>query len=84
MNTKVLVEIYVPELDIKYNLFIPVSRKICNVIIDLIKAISELSDGAYPIRNNHAFMNSDTGQIYDVNLNFKDSKILNGAKLLLI
>ena len=53
MNTKVLVEIYVPELDIKYNLFIPVSRKIGNVIIDLVKAISELSEGAYPIRNNH-------------------------------
>ena len=84
MNTKVLVEVYVPELDIKYNLFIPASRKIANVIIDLIKGIAELSDGAYPIKNNHALMNSDTCEIYKNELTIKDANILNGTKLLLI
>ena len=84
MNTKVLVEVYVPDLDIKYNVFIPVSRKVSNVVIDLIKGISELTDGAYPIQNNHALMNSDTCEIYNNNLNIKEAGIKNGTKLLLI
>ena len=84
MNTKVLVEIYVPAVDIKYNVFIPASRKIANVVIDLVKGVSELTEGAYPISNNHALMNSDTCEIYNSILTIKDAHILNGTKLLLI
>ena len=84
MNFKVLVEVYVPELDIKYNLFIPASKKISNVILNIVKAVHELSQGAYPLKVNHALMNSDTCQIYDGNLNIKDAGILNGCKLILI
>ena len=84
MNTKVLVEVYVPELDIKYNLFIPANKKIGNVILNLVKAIHELSQGAYPIGVNHALMNSDTCLIYDMNMNLKEADILNGTKLILI
>ena len=84
MNTKVLVEVYVPDLDVKYNLFIPTFKKVSNVVLDLVKAVAELSDGAYPISNNHALMNSDTCEIYNNNLNIKDSNIKNGTKLLLI
>lgn len=84
MNHKVLVEVYVPELDVKYNLFIPVSKKIGNIILNLVKAINELTQGAYPIGVNHALMNSETCMIYNVDLNLKDADILNGTKLILI
>ncbi len=84
MNHKVLVEVYVPELDIKYDLFLPVHKKIGNVILGLVKGIHELTDGAYPISSNHALMNSDTCEFYDGDLNIKDAKILNGTKLILI
>ncbi len=84
MSHKVLIELYVPELDIKYNLFIPASKKIGNVILNLVKAVHELSQGAYPINLNHALMNSDTCEIYNVDLNLKEAKILNGTKLILI
>ena len=82
MNSKVLVEVYVPELDIKYNLFIPANKKIGNVIINLVRGINELSQGAYPITNNHALMNSDTCLIYNTDLNLKEADILNGTKLI--
>ena len=84
MKHKVLVEVYVPELDIKYDLFIPANKKVGNVILLLVKAINELSDGAYPVSVNHALMNSDTCRIYDLNLNMKDADILNEAKLILV
>ena len=84
MNTKVLVEVYVPELDIKYDLFIPASKKVGNIILLLVKAINELSEGAYPISINHALMNSETCKVYDMHLNLKEADILNGTKLILI
>ena len=84
MKHKVLVEVYVPELDIKYDLFIPANKKVGNVILLLVKAINELSDGAYPVSVNHALMNRDTCRIYDLNLNMKDANILNGTKLILV
>ena len=84
MKHKVLVEVYVPELDIKYDLFIPANKKVGNVILLLVKAINELSDGAYLVSVNHALMNSDTCRIYDLNLNMKDANILNGTKLILV
>ena len=84
MNHKVLVEVYVPELDIKYNLFIPANKKVGNVILNLIKAINELSQGAYPIGVNHALMNSETCLIYNLDLNIKEANILNGEKLILL
>ena len=84
MSHKVLVEVYVPELDIKYNLFIPASKKIGNVILNLVKAINELSQGAYPISQNHALMNSENCMIYNTDLNLKEADILNGTKLILV
>ena len=84
MNHKVLVEVYVPELDVKYNLFIPANKKIGNAIMNLVKAINELSQGAYPISQNHVLMNSETCLIYNMDLNLKEADILNGTKLILV
>ena len=84
MNNKILVEVYVPELDIKYNVFVPAARKVSNVVIELIKGIAELSDGAYPVKLSHALMNAETCEIYNNSLTFKDAHIMNGTKLLLI
>ena len=84
MKYKVLVEVYVPELDVSYDLFIPSNKKVGNVVLLLVKAINELSEGAYPVSVNHALMNSDTCMIYDLDLNMKDAAILNGTKLILV
>lgn len=84
MKYKVLVEVYVPELDVSYDLFIPANKKVGNVVLLLVKAINELSEGAYPVSVNHALMNSDTCMIYDLDLNMKEAEILNGTKLILV
>ena len=82
MNHKILVSVYVPELDIDYDIFIPANKKVGNIILNLVKGINELSQGAYPISNNHALMNSDTCEFYNTDLNLKDAKILNGTRLI--
>ena len=40
MKYKVLVEVYVPELDVSYDLFIPANKKVGNVVLLLVKAIN--------------------------------------------
>ena len=84
MNKKILIEVYIPELDVSYDLFIPANKKIGNIIINLVKGANELTQGAYPISINHALMNSETCEFYNTDLNLKDAKILNGSKLILI
>ena len=44
MKNKVLVELIVPQIDEKYNVYIPINKKIGNVIVLLNKAISELTN----------------------------------------
>ena len=45
MKNKVLVELVVPALEVKYDVYVPVNRKIGSVVVLLTKAMSELSGG---------------------------------------
>ena len=47
MKNKVLIELIVPEIDEKFDLFIPVNKRIGNLIVLLNKSVSELTNGAY-------------------------------------
>ena len=41
MENKILVELMVPELEVSYDVFIPVTKRVGNLIALLVKAISE-------------------------------------------
>ncbi len=84
MNNKVCVDLIVPALEERYNLFIPVNKKTIEIIFLLNKAINELTDGSFPISNRLSLINATTGAVYDVNLTFKENNILNGSKLILL
>ena len=47
MNNKVLIELVVPVLEVRYDVYIPVNKKIGNVIILLSKVVSDLSMGYF-------------------------------------
>lgn len=83
MKNKVLVEVVVPHLDLVYEVFVPVNRKVGNVIALLMKAISELSEGNF-VESEHLFLyNAYTSQKYDTNSLVKDTDIRNGSRLVL-
>ncbi len=84
MKNKVLIELIVPDVDDSYDIYIPVNKKIGNIINLLIKAVSELSDGVY-VGNNKTFLyNKDTGEKYHVNSLVRETDIRNGSVLILI
>ena len=66
MNNKVLVELILPELEKKYDVYLPISKKIGNVIILINKAISELNENH--IRTNNSLYNRETGEKYNIDL----------------
>lgn len=81
---KILVEIYVPTMEEKYDVFIPINKTIETVLILLNKAISDITNGKYIYKNTSMLCNKDNGQVYELNKLVKDVGLKNGSKLLLI
>ena len=83
MNDKVIVEILVPEIEEKYDIFLPVSKKIGTIIILINKAINELTFGDFPISRCNKLYNADTLVLYEPEELLINTDIRNGTKLLL-
>lgn len=83
-NNKVCVDLIVPSIEERYNVFIPVNKKTIEIIFLLNKAINDMTDGAFAMSEHLSLINADNGSIYDVNNTFLENNILNGAKLILL
>ena len=83
MNFRVYVIIEMPILDKKYELMVPVDRRIYELIELLKKNIPELLENYYENINPMLF-NKSNGEMYDMNLIIKNSNIKNGTRLVLI
>ena len=84
MENKVLIKLIIPEIDKKYDIFIPVNESIWKIKTEIIKAISELCSISFSLDDNYVLINSDDCRIYrnsDIVLN---SNIRNGSSLVLI
>lgn len=81
---KVCVDLIVPAIEERYNVFIPINKKTIEVIYLINKAINEMTDGAFPMSDKLSLMNALDGQIYNVDETFLENGILNGAKIILI
>lgn len=84
MKNKILIEIIVPEIDLKYNMYIPINKKIGNLIVLLNKAIKELSDGVFEGNEKTSLYNRKTGEKYSINTLVRETNIRNGSSLILI
>ena len=84
MNHKVIVCLKVPELDKTFDIFLPVNKKIGNIIVIINKMLNDLSDGAYPICNKFALINLDTEEIYSPDVLLVNTTIRNGSNLMII
>lgn len=81
---KILVKLYVPTIDAQYDVWIPLNKKIGNVVKLLIQAINELSGGYYVPRQMPVLYDKLTAKEYDVNLTVKESGIINGTEIVII
>jgi len=81
---KILIEVYVPTIEKKYDILLPINKKIKSVIILLSKAVKELNDGAYIIKTNSLLCDKAKGMIYNPEAIVKESGLKNGSEVLLI
>jgi len=84
MKNKILIELIVPEIEKTYNVYIPINRRIGNIISLLNKSVYELSNGVYQENNKAALYNKETGNKYNINYLVRATDIRNGTSLVLL
>lgn len=84
MKNKVLINLYVPEIDIKYDIYLPINKKIGNIINLLNKSINELTNGEYSISNCNSLYNVVTKEKYQSDILLANTNIRNGTQLVLL
>lgn len=84
MNNKALVEISVPAAGQKYDVYIPLECKMCDVVKMVAGALSDLSDGKYKATDEAILCDAETGIIFNVNMEVDELGIKTGSHLMLI
>ena len=81
---KVLVEVFVPVINAKYDVFIPNTSQMSEVLELLKKAVTDLSEGRFMATDETAICFRENGSIINVNMTVYELGIHNGSKLMLI
>ncbi len=84
MNNKILIELEIPLIEKKYDLFIPINKKIGTIKHLIENALVDLTDNAYVPRDDSNFYSKETGQIFDVNKTVRDTELRNGSRIILL
>lgn len=79
-----MVELIVPEIDKTYQIYLPINKKIGNIINLLNEAIFELSNGELPQSKSNSLYNVDTLEMYLSDKLLINTNIRNGTRLVLI
>lgn len=82
-ENKVNVELIVPNIGKKYNVFIPVNKTIGEVIVILNNTINEMT-GCFPVNKKLSILNVMENVIYQYDIEVINSGIKNGSILALI
>ncbi len=83
-NNKVLVKLYVPKIEMEYDVLIPINKRINNVIPLLVRAVDELTRGYYHPSHPPMLYDKSNAKQYDLKDTIKSSKIRNGTELIMI
>ena len=83
MDFRVYIVLEVPIIEKKYELLVPIDRKINDLINILKKNIPELTNGYYS-KNSPNLYNKSTGMLYDMNTTIKNSNIKVGTRIVMV
>lgn len=83
-SNKVLVKLYVPRIEEQYDVWIPINKKIYDVILLLIKAIQEFKGDMFKPKRFPTLYNRLTSEPYDMNSYVGDTDIKNSSEIILI
>ena len=81
---KVLIVIEVPRFDAKFDIFVPVNKKVKALISLSSKMISELSNNSFPVNGGNSIYNKLTGERYNENALLVNTDIRNSTILIMV
>ena len=81
--SKLLVEVYVPAISKAYDVLIPCSGKIYDLLPLISSVVTKLSDGHF-VSQSPVLCNGDTGNIYNNNMTIEDMRLKNGSRVMLV
>jgi hypothetical protein len=84
MKNKILIKLIVPELDIIYDVFIPVNEIVWKIKRLLVKSVTDLTNTDLNDHLEYELINKDNSKVYDNNELIKETDIRNGSELVLI
>lgn len=84
MNNKLLIKLYMPELELSFDIFIPANELIWKVKKLILKSISDLSGMSIDIDDKFVLINKDDGTIYNDNDLVIRTNIKNASELILL
>jgi hypothetical protein len=84
MENKILIELIVPVLEEKYDVFIPLTKKVGNVLNLVVKTVAELTDSKEAQRTQLNFYSGETGEKLDKNILIMNANLKNGSRLILM
>ncbi len=83
MDYKILIKLFVPEIEQVYELYIPINKtvyQVCNLLNLIVKDISK---DAYPQKNIIHLCNHRTGELYKYEELIRNTNIRNGTELII-
>ena len=84
MKNKVLIKLYVPEIDYTFDLFIPVNEVVWKIKKLLVKSVNDLTGVNLNMADEFALINKNTSSMYDNNEIIINTDIRNATELILL
>lgn len=84
MEYKVLIKLYVPEIERTYELYVPINKTVSQVLILINRLINNITGGVYPIKDNIYLLNRRTFEKYQNKDIIRNTNIDNGTELVLM
>lgn len=84
MINKVLIKLYVPELDYTFDIFVPVNEVIWKIKKLILKSVYDLTGGSIDINKEYVLINKNTSKYYDNNSIVINTDIRNASELIML
>lgn len=81
---KILVKLYIPMLGKEYDVWIPINRRIYNVVRLMVKGLNELTNGEYSPKIMPLLYDKNTSLPYSLDMTIRESGIKSGSEIVLL
>ena len=81
---RILVRVYIPQLEKKYDVWIPINKTVYTIINSLTKGISSLNKIDFEKDYIMNLYNKENSEVYELDKKIIDTDIRNGTELIMI